>query len=484
MKIRNLFRVLVVLFAFSATYAHADIITFEGHVPTPDFSDPQYQDGFRFDFTAAGWTITDSEHGGAPYTHNGTTRLLAAGVRSGSAAFVDMTPEEGGTFSLAGFDAATMFPDVGDGGMTITGFLEGGGIVETTIELTPDYTEVLLPESFSGLESVRFQSTVFGSFRGGGVEDPGFAIDNLKVDEPFDGGPQAGMLFLMLPTSLTGDLGGGSALTLITLSTNPDGSITDTEWVIPDFGPISLLTTLIQNGVTPLSIFGGANITGASPHVYSDDPTEIDPDVQEAIVNGLLALETDPDAFYAFVGIPPPEPTDPEAPQDISDPGGVIEGLDPALLLGWFATFDPSGGEDESFFDRLSAAVFDGTVNILANRTSASSSRKFRRSSTLPGFRPSSRRSSRRFLFRSPAPWRWLRSVSCSVPSWPAGVAGSSRNKHKPLLRSSRGYGRLRGRGGSFVMLEWPTSGRPRSRSVPARLLGQPGGDRSGRPTA
>jgi hypothetical protein len=195
----------------------------------------------------------------------------------------------------------------------------------------------------------------------------------VDVTLRYDGRDQQGMLFLMLPTHIGGALDGSSPLTLVTLSINPDGTIADTEWVIPDFGEVSLLETLIQNGITPLSIFGGGDIFGASPHVYSDDPTAIDPDVQEAIVNGLISIENDPDAFYAFVGIPPPEPLppgepeEPEMPQDISDPGGVIEGLDPSLLLGWFATFDPSGGEDESFFDRLSAAVFDGTVNILAN---------------------------------------------------------------------------------------------------------------------
>ena len=62
-----------------AGQARAGRITFEGH--GNDFAAVQFQDGFQFTFVADGWGIIEASFlgGGAPYTHNGSNRLMAGG---------------------------------------------------------------------------------------------------------------------------------------------------------------------------------------------------------------------------------------------------------------------------------------------------------------------------------------------------------------------------------------------------------------------
>jgi hypothetical protein len=170
---------LVAVLAFaSATHALAvgQVITFEGH--PDDFAGTQFQDGFRFDFNADGWGIfTDGfVGGGAPYTHNGTTRLMASG--GNPTAYVDMTPVSGVPFALTGFDAATMFPDLGSGGIVVVGSLFGGGTVTENINVTTTFGAFILPATFTNLTSVRFSNAIPSDFR----QDPSFSLDNIVID--------------------------------------------------------------------------------------------------------------------------------------------------------------------------------------------------------------------------------------------------------------------------------------------------------------
>lgn len=176
--LKFLFRtfVLTALAVFALTgQAAAAIITFEGHIPTNDGATVEIQDGFQFTFTANGWGIFEDSFvgGGAPYTHNGTARLMAQGGN----AYVDIRPLDLIPFSLGGFDAATMFPDF-RGQIQVTGQLALGGSVAAVIDLSDSFTPFTL-SGFSDLTSVRVMDLIPGAYRGG----PGFALDNLSINE-------------------------------------------------------------------------------------------------------------------------------------------------------------------------------------------------------------------------------------------------------------------------------------------------------------
>lgn len=163
------------LLAIASTTTAAATITFEGH--PDDGASVQTQDGFTFTFNAAGWGIfTDGfVGGGAPYTQNGTTRLVASGDRNGTRASVTMTRTGGGTFSVQGFDAASMFPGLTDR-MSILGNLSGGGTVSDLISVDDTFDSYALA-GFAGLDSIVFSDALPGNFR-----EHGFSIDNIIVD--------------------------------------------------------------------------------------------------------------------------------------------------------------------------------------------------------------------------------------------------------------------------------------------------------------
>ena len=167
------------------------VIDFEGHVPTNDGAVVQYQDGFSFSFSAAGWGIFEEAFvgGGSPYTSNGTARLVAAGSTVGPAT-VTMTATDSSLFSIYGLDAATMFPGF-SGAVDIVGTLADASTVSQTLYLDDAFTSTKLESVFTSLMSVSFSETVSGSFR----TTPGFALDNIEVSEV--GIPEPATLALM-----------------------------------------------------------------------------------------------------------------------------------------------------------------------------------------------------------------------------------------------------------------------------------------------
>lgn len=158
-----------------ASAAQASVITFEGH--PDDGAAYQFQDGFSFTFSANGWGIfTDSfSGGGAPYTQDGTTRLMLAG---GWPAQVTMAQTSGAAFSLQSLDAATMFPDFA-GTINVVGNLLGGGTVSTAINVDDSFDSYVF-SGFFNLASVTFSEGASGYYR----TTPGLALDNLRVNEP------------------------------------------------------------------------------------------------------------------------------------------------------------------------------------------------------------------------------------------------------------------------------------------------------------
>jgi len=158
--------------------ASATTITFEGH--PDDGAGVILDEGFSFTFNAQGWGVfTDGfSGGGAPYTHNGTTRLMASGDQANTHAYVDIAQIGGAPFSLSSFDGATMFPGF-RGRIEVIGALDGGGTVNAFFDLTDTFSPFLLPGSFVNLDSVRVFDTFSAGFRAG----PGsFSVDNLVVN--------------------------------------------------------------------------------------------------------------------------------------------------------------------------------------------------------------------------------------------------------------------------------------------------------------
>jgi PEP-CTERM motif len=171
--------------------ASAATITFESH--GTDFNPVQFQDGFTFSFNAEGWGIAENSviGGGAPWTSNGTTRLLANGDSSGATAFVDIFRTDLADFSIGGFDAATMFPRVVGRIEVIPSY---GGVAGTSlfIDLTDTFATYALP-GFNGVSGIRVRDTFAGVF----LQTPGFSLDNLEIDPVATAVPEPGTLSLL-----------------------------------------------------------------------------------------------------------------------------------------------------------------------------------------------------------------------------------------------------------------------------------------------
>jgi len=162
-----------------ASFASASIIDFEGH--PDDGAVTIVSNGFTFDFSAQGWGVfTDGfSGGGAPYTHNGTTRLMMSGDRDGHTTQVLFKPTDDSAFSLQQLDGATMFPETA-GGMEVIGNLEGGGTVSMSFDLSDSFNTFFLSGAFVNLDSVLVRNLVSGDFR----NDSGVSLDNIVVNAP------------------------------------------------------------------------------------------------------------------------------------------------------------------------------------------------------------------------------------------------------------------------------------------------------------
>jgi len=160
-----------------------------------------------FDFAINGgnlMAIANSAFFGSPGPDNGTARYL---VGIGSTPIVSVQASTGAAFSLLSFDLAEVskdFPIWWANNVVVTGFLNGGGTVSTSI--VPDFVHdgpggvadfqtVLLPGTFTNLVSVQFAGT------GPGAND--FTLDNLafetnEVPEP------ASLALIGIGTCITG----------------------------------------------------------------------------------------------------------------------------------------------------------------------------------------------------------------------------------------------------------------------------------------
>lgn len=179
MKLKN-FCAALALGALTSVGAQAAIIDFDAH-PT-DFATPIFDSGFRFDFTSAGWGVFGPGSGACcDVNYNGTTAMFANGDR-GENAFVVMTVDGGGTFSVSSLDTAVYWIGAPAGSVELIGALHGGGSVSTTLATGGAWTSYAL-SGFDNLDSLTFRDTTSGAF----LAAPGFGIDNINttpVPEP------------------------------------------------------------------------------------------------------------------------------------------------------------------------------------------------------------------------------------------------------------------------------------------------------------
>lgn len=181
----------VIAVLLTPVMASADIITFEGHPNSGAFV--QTVGGFTFTFSfpgsgSVGWGIFEDSFvgGGAPYTSNGTTRLLLSGAEGQ----VEMD-QDGTLFSLFDLDVATMFPDFGDGRLEVIGNFSGGGTIASLFDISDIFSPISL-FGFEDLTSIIFRTDILGGFR----EEPGITLDNLYVNERRVAVPEPGTLAL------------------------------------------------------------------------------------------------------------------------------------------------------------------------------------------------------------------------------------------------------------------------------------------------
>lgn len=168
-----------------AAGASAAVVDFEGHVL--DGNPIIFDDGFSFEFFCQGWGVWDPSFGAGTFVANGTTSLHGQGEGQGEhvgeAGQVIFKPIDDSAFNLISFDAATMFVAHATGTLNITGNLEGGGTVSTTINVTNNFSNFILPSTFVNLDYVVVQETVIGPYQA----TPGFSLDNIvhnPVPEP------------------------------------------------------------------------------------------------------------------------------------------------------------------------------------------------------------------------------------------------------------------------------------------------------------
>ena len=162
--------------ALQATPAHAETITFDGlGVNT---NDPVTVSGFVFDYQDHnGWAIGRPGVNLAGDFNNGTDVIVIRDTIDRDMT-LRMTDASSAPFSVQSFDAADIFLSAAGGmNIAITGFLDGGGLVSTSITTGSGiYTTFVLPGSFAGLEAIEFH--------GRGTTGDAFALDNIEVNNP------------------------------------------------------------------------------------------------------------------------------------------------------------------------------------------------------------------------------------------------------------------------------------------------------------
>lgn len=176
-SMNNLLRTATVLALATAAFAaKATVIDFEGHAD--DGSQVQTQSGFTFTFAAGGWAILTDASSSSGLVRNGTTRLLMSGGATGiGKASVAVTPIDGIPFSLTGFDAATMFTNLGAGGFGVVGTQVGGGTVSATFATGTSFASYTLPATFTNLTGFVVTDSISSTY----ASEPGVSLDNIRI---------------------------------------------------------------------------------------------------------------------------------------------------------------------------------------------------------------------------------------------------------------------------------------------------------------
>jgi len=200
-------------------------------------------------------------------------------------------------------------------------------------------------------------------------ENLSFVLDNMIV-----GREQSGVLSLAVPT-VDGPIDGDSLLNFLVLGTSPPGgepggTFPAITWVIPDeFDPFS----------DPLAAGDSAVVLGiieaqfGSPHIWTGDPGDVDPDVQQALVAAWADIQlgnagTFPDFLVQrgyFV-----DPMNVE----FGEPGSILEGVAVGDYLDFVEGFNPNVFADGSSMDPSFRMRLDQIYTDLSNQEQFSSS--------------------------------------------------------------------------------------------------------------
>jgi len=190
-------------------------------------------------------------------------------------------------------------------------------------------------------------------------ENLSFVLDNMIV-----GREQAGSISVAVPTE-GGALGLDSELSFLIFGTPPPGgapggTFPAIEWVIPEEFAAFQDTTLSAGDSAV--VLGIIEAQFGSPHIYTGDIGDVDPDIQQALVASWADIQLGGAGSFPEFLMDRGRPD--LAAQAFGDPGSVLEGIPAELYLDFVERFNPNvlpdgSPMDPSFRERLNQIYAD-----------------------------------------------------------------------------------------------------------------------------
>jgi len=189
-----------------------------------------------------------------------------------------------------------------------------------------------------------------------------FVLDNMLV-----GREQAGSISVAVPTA-GGELGLDSELSFLIFGTPPPGgapggTFPAIEWVIPpEFAAFQETTLRAGDSAVVLGII---EAQFGSPHIYTGDIGDVDPDIQQALVASWADIQLGGAGTFPEFLMERGRPD--LAQQAFGNPGSVLEGIPADLYLDFVERFNPNvlpdgSPMDPSFRERLNR-IYDDPIN-------------------------------------------------------------------------------------------------------------------------
>jgi hypothetical protein len=194
-------------------------------------------------------------------------------------------------------------------------------------------------------------------------ENLAFVLDNMIV-----GREQSGAISLAVNTN-GGAIDGDSYLSFLIFGTAPEGGAPGGEfpainWIIPEEFE-AFQGTSLSAGDSAV-VLGIIEAQFGSPHIWTGDVGDVDPDVQMALVAAWADIQLGLEGSFPEFLVQRGFPVDPEV-FVFGEPGSVLEGLPAGVYLDFVEQFNPNvlpdgSPMDPTFRDRLNM-IYEREVN-------------------------------------------------------------------------------------------------------------------------